>query len=109
MENALPRFRVGDVNHPAKNSPVGRRAENGRAQNSVEMLVGMRMVPKDQLLCRSTEPFAYVHIEPALPVAMSERRCRRGDGELVGHEVIVSDRIGGEMCQVAERERAKCL
>jgi len=91
MEDSLPRFRVSDVNHSAKDSSVGRRAEYRRAQNSVKMLVGMRVVAKDQLLRGPAESLADVHVEAALPVAVAERRRGGRDGELVRHEVIVRD------------------
>src|SRR3984893_5766625 len=74
MEDPLPRFGVGNVDHPAKDSPVGRRAEDRRAQYPVEMLIGMRMVAKDQLLRGPAETVGDVGIEAALPVAVAERR-----------------------------------
>ena len=91
MENSLPRFSVGDVDHAAKNSAVGRRAEDRRTENAVQMLVRMRMVAQYQLLRRATEALADVHVEPTFPVAVAECSRRRRDGELVGHEVIVRD------------------
>src|SRR3954464_11253576 len=41
MEYALPRLGVSDVDHPTEDSPVGWRAENRRAENPVEMFVGV--------------------------------------------------------------------
>src|ERR1700680_1020482 len=67
VENSLPRFRVGNVDHPAKDPSVGWRAEYRRAQNSIEMFVGMLVVAKNQLLCGPAESLADVHVEAALP------------------------------------------
>src|SRR5256885_2303078 len=106
MKNTLPRFRVGNVDHSAKDSAVCRRAEDGWAENPVEMLVRVGVVAKNELLCGATESFADVRVEAALPVAMAQRRCRRSDRELVRDEVIMRHRIGSEMCQVPKRKSA---
>src|SRR4029077_486988 len=79
MEDPLPRFRVGDVNHPAKDSPVGGGAEDRRTQYPVEMFVGMRVVAQNQLLRGATETLADVGVEAALPVAVAKRRRGRSD------------------------------
>ena len=50
-----------------------------------------------------------MRLEPALPVAVAERRRARRDRELLRHEVVVRDRVGGEVREVAERERAQRL
>ena len=41
MEDSLPRFRVGDVYHPAKNSSIRRRTEYRRTENAIEVLVAV--------------------------------------------------------------------
>ena len=89
LEDALPRFGVGRVDHAAKDPPVRGRAEDRGAENSIEMLVRVGVVPEDKLLRRPAEALANVHVEPAFPVTVAERRRRRCDRELVGHEVIV--------------------
>ena len=58
---------------------------------------------------RAAESLAEMRLEPALPVAVAERGGARRDRELARHEVVVRDRVGGEMREVAERERAERL
>src|SRR5687768_14178082 len=109
MEDALPRFGVGNVDHSAKDSSVRRRAEDRRAQNPVEMAIGVGVIAQNQLLGGATETLADVGVEAALPVAVAERGCRRCDGQLVRYEVVVRNRIGGKVRQISESESAERL
>ena len=85
------------------------RAEDRRAQDAVEQRVGARVVEQDQLARLPRARLAEMRLEPALPVAVPERRRARRDRELLRHEVVVRDRVGGEVREVAERERAQRL
>src|SRR2546423_6424972 len=104
MENALPRLGVGDVHHSSEDSTIGGRAEDRRAQNAIEMFVGVRVVAENELLGGAAETLADVRVEAALPVAVAKRGRRRCDRELVRNEIVVGDRIRGEMSEIAETE-----
>src|SRR5688500_18366071 len=107
MKDPLPRFGDGDVDHSAKDPAGGGGAEDRRAQNSVEVLGGMRVVTQYQLLRGAAESLSDVGVEAALPIAVAERGGRRCDRELVGYEVVVCHRIGGEVREISESERTK--
>src|SRR5207237_1124831 len=73
------------------------------------MLVTVRVIAQNQLLGRSTESLTDVHVEPTLPVTVAKRGRRRRDGELMGNEVIVGDRIRSQVREISERKRAQRL
>ena len=68
-----------------------------------------RVIEQDELARPPRALRPEMRLEPALPVAVAERRRARRDGELLRHEVVVRDRVGGEMREVAEREGAQRL
>ena len=73
------------------------------------MRIGPRVVEQNQLARAPSVPLAEVRLEPALPVAVAERGGARRDRELARHEVVVGDRIGREVREVAQRERVQRL
>src|SRR5690242_15630638 len=101
LKDALPRLGVGDYDHTAKDPTIRWRAENRRTQDAIEQAVRSRVVQCYQVACASAVALSEMRLEPALPIAVSEGRRARGDRELLRHEVIVRDGIGGEMREVA--------
>jgi hypothetical protein len=108
-EHALPGLAVGGVHHSAEDPAIRRRAEDRRAEDRVEVPVGVRVVAPDQLARAPRRAVPEVRLEAALPVAVAERARARGDGELPRDEVVVRHRVGREVRLVPERERAQAV
>src|SRR5262249_18697239 len=107
LEDPLPRLVVGDDDHASKDPAIRGRAEDRRTEDAVEQAVGPCVVDEDELTRAPRALGAEMRLEAALPIRMTEARRTRSERQLRGHEIVVGDRIGGEVRQIAERERAK--
>ena len=71
------------------------------------MLVGPRVVEQDDFPRPPGEAIPDVRLDPALPVAVPERRGARRDGQLARDVEVVRHGVGGQMRQVPEGEGAQ--
>src|SRR2546430_4250484 len=71
------------------------------------MRVAGRVVPENDLLRLLGIRLPQMGLEPALPVAVAQRRRAGGEQQLARHEEIVRHRIGREVREVAEAERPR--
>src|SRR2546429_10015851 len=65
------------------------------------------MILEDELFRRARVGGPEMVLEPALPVAVAQRRRARGEQELARHEEVVRHRVRGQVGQIAEAEGAQ--
>ena len=71
-EDALPSLVVRGMNHPAKDPPVGLRAEDRRAENAVEQPVGARVIEQNEIARLARASRTEMRLEAALPIRMTQ-------------------------------------
>ncbi len=107
LSRQLPARAFGEPNHPAEQTPVGSHAEDRGGDDPVEMRVRLAMIQQDDVLRRLRIGVPEMALDARFPVGMPDRGGAAREHELPGDEVVVGDRVGREMTEVAESERTQ--